>query len=1094
MRITRLLIANRGEIAIRIAQAAAELGIHTVALFTADDARSLHVRRADEAIELPGQGVAGYLDMDAIIDLARQKVCDAVHPGYGLLSENADFARRCEAADLLFVGPAPEVLAQLGDKAQARQLACDHQVPILAGTGKGTTLAQAEQFRREQGSGQPLVIKACAGGGGRGMRVVRPGDDLAEAYARCQSEARAAFANDDLYLEAFMPAARHVEVQIIGDGSGAISHLWERDCTLQRRHQKVVEIAPAPGLPAGLREPLLDAAVTLARSLRYRGVGTFEFLVSATDEAADFRFLEANPRIQVEHTVTEEITGIDLVQAQLRLAAGATLAELGLDQERIPAPRGIALQARILLESLGRDGQARPASGILSAYEPPSGPGLRVDGCGYAGYTTHPGFDSLVAKLVVRGADLTQVLQRSVRALDDFRLEGVANNLVFLKQLLQHPALADYHIDTDFIARHARDLSTAPVVAAERHFPSEPVPAQNEPPVLTPRGTLPVSAPHSGRLIGLEVGVGDPVSAGQPVAVLEAMKMEFVVRAEQAGRVHSLACTLGDSVSERQPLLFLDADSGLGQHEEDHQTIDLGLIRDDLAEVLDRHARLLDSARPDAVTRRRRTGQRTIRENLADLIDPGSFIEYGGLALAAQRRRFKVEKLIETSPADGLVTGLGTIDAGTYGAEAARCLFLGYDYTVFAGTQGVMNHKKTDRLLHLAQQWQLPVVFYAEGGGGRPSDTDLPGVAMLDNMTFLGMARLSGLVPLVGVVSGRCFAGNAALLGCCDVIIATENTSLGMAGPAMIEGGGLGRFTPEDVGPVSVQAPNGVVDIVVANEAEATRVARQYLGYFQGTRPDWDCGDQRLLRHLIPENRRRAYAMREVIGALVDTDSVLELRQAFAPALITALVRIEGRPFGLIANDPQVLGGAIDAAAGDKAARFLQLCDAFDLPLISLCDTPGFMVGPDAEREATVRHVSRMFVTAASLSVPFFTIVTRRGYGLGAQAMAAGSFHAPLFTIAWPSSEFGPMGLEGAVRLAMGKQLDAIEDPDARQRRFEALVAMAYEQGKGLNMASYLEIDDVIDPAETRRWLIRGLDSVPRPRRQGRKRPFIDPW
>jgi acetyl-CoA carboxylase carboxyltransferase component len=412
---------------------------------------------------------------------------------------------------------------------------------------------------------------------------------------------------------------------------------------------------------------------------------------------------------------------------------------------------------------------------------------------------------------------------------------------------------------------------------------------------------------------------------------------------------------------------------------------------------------------------------------------------------------------------------------------------------VFAGTQGVMNHKKTDRMLGLAEEWRVPLVLFAEGGGGRPGDTDFVGVAGLDCHTFVGMARLSGLVPLVGVVSGRCFAGNAALLGCCHVIIATRDASIGMAGPAMIEGGGLGSFRAEEVGPSSVQAPNGVIDVLVENEAEAVAVAKRYLSYFQGTLADWDCLDQRQLRPLIPENRLRVYDIRSVIETLADTGSVLELRRQFAPGMITALIRIEGRPFGLLANNPMHLGGAIDAQAGDKAARFMQLCETFGLPMLSLCDTPGFMVGPDSEKQASVRHVSRMFVTAASLSVPFFTVVLRKGYGLGAMAMAAGSFHSSLFTIAWPSGEFGAMGLEGAVRLGLAKELAALEDPVARQLLFEKMVAKAYQNGKAINMASFLEIDAVIDPQDTRQWLIRGLNAAAR-KPEEPKRRFVDTW
>jgi acetyl-CoA carboxylase carboxyltransferase component len=422
-------------------------------------------------------------------------------------------------------------------------------------------------------------------------------------------------------------------------------------------------------------------------------------------------------------------------------------------------------------------------------------------------------------------------------------------------------------------------------------------------------------------------------------------------------------------------------------------------------------------------------------------------------------------------------------------------MVLGYDYTVFAGTQGFMNHKKTDRLLQVAQRWKLPLVLFAEGGGGRPGDTDHVGVAGLDVLTFRNFAQLSALAPLVGIVSGRCFAGNAALLGCCDVIIATQNATIGMGGPAMIEGGGLGVFTPEEVGPVSMQAPNGVIDLLVADEAEAVHTAKRYLGYFQGSLPDWSCADQRRLRHLLPQNRRRGYHVREVIETLADRATVLELRPQFGVGILTALIRIQGRPLGLLANNPLHLGGAIDADGADKAARFMQLCDAFDLPIVSLCDTPGFMVGPAAERTATVRHVSRMFVTAASLSVPFFSVVLRKGYGLGAQAMTGGSFHAPFFLVSWPGGEFGGMGLEGAVRLGYRKELAAIADAQERQARFESMVDAAYERGQALNMASFLEIDDVIDPMETRHWLVRGLHSLPAVSpRAGKRRPCVDSW
>jgi acetyl-CoA carboxylase carboxyltransferase component/biotin carboxyl carrier protein len=739
----------------------------------------------------------------------------------------------------------------------------------------------------------------------------------------------------------------------------------------------------------------------------------------------------------------------------------------------------------------------------LTAFDLPAGPGIRVDTFAYTGYAPGLNFDSLLAKVIahVPAGNYAEVLARAYRALCEFRIEGVETNILFLQNLLRHKAVIANRIDTRFVEEHMQELLAPSSDTHQRlyfsHEAKDAAPALKAvtPQRVQPPGTIPLAAPSRGTIVSLSIQPGDFVQQGQQVAVLEAMKMEFLVEAPSGGVVREVVAALGETVAAEQPLCFIEPAESANQLTEKTSTVDLDYIPPNLREAQASHAVGLDEARPEAVERRRRSGQRTIRENIADLCDPDSFIEYGALALAAQRRRRSLEELIKISPADGLVAGIGSVNGSLFADEQARCMVLGYDYTVLAGTQGFMNHKKTDSLLHIAQQWKLPLVLFAEGGGGRPGDTDHSGVAGLDVMTFIDFARLSGLIPLVGIVSGRCFAGNAALLGCCDVIIATPNATIGMGGPAMIEGGGLGIFTPEEVGPVSMQAPNGVIDVVVADETEAVGVAKNYLSYFQGPIQDWACADQRLLRQLIPENRLRVYNIRKIIETLADESSVLELRRHFGVGIITALIRIEGRPFGVIANNPMHLGGAIDADAADKAARFMQLCDAFGLPILSLCDTPGFMVGPEAEKTATVRHVSRMFVTAGSLNVPFFSVVLRKGYGLGAQAMTGGSFHAPFFTVAWPSGEFGGMGIEGAVRLGYRKELAAISDPQERQARFETMVNASYQQGKALNMASYLEIDDVIDPLETRRWVIRGLRSVPPlVPKEGKRRPFIDTW
>lgn len=589
-------------------------------------------------------------------------------------------------------------------------------------------------------------------------------------------------------------------------------------------------------------------------------------------------------------------------------------------------------------------------------------------------------------------------------------------------------------------------------------------------------------------MVTLPVSEGDEVAPGQPVVVVESMKMEHIVAADEAGVVIALLVSIGDTVASGTPLARLRSRPDGGTGDDPTTTVGLDVARADLDEVLERHAIGSDDRRPDAVARRRRTHQRTTRENVDDLCDAGTFVEYGALALAAQRRRRSVDELIERTPGDGLVAGVGDVDG-------SPTVVLSYDYTVLAGTQGFQNHRKKDRLFELAERLHRPVVFFTEGGGGRPGDTDAPGVSGLDTMAFHLFAKLSGLVPLVGIASGKCFAGNAAILGCCDVVIATADANIGMGGPAMIEGGGLGVYQPTDIGPMDVQVPNGVVDVAVADEAAAVAAAKRYLAYFSRPRTEWTCADQRALRHAVPESRVRAYDMRGLIAVLADTDSVLELRDGFGHGMVTALARVEGRAIGIIANNPSHLGGAIDADAADKASRFMQLCDAHDLPILLLCDTPGFMVGPDAEQTALVRHVSRMFVTGANLTVPFFTIIVRKGYGLGAQAMAGGTFKAPLFTIAWPTGEVGGMGLEGAVRLGFRRELEAIEDDDERERSFETMVAAAYEHGKALNAASHFEFDDVIDPADSRRWITTALTASPPPSGHGdKKRPNIDTW
>lgn len=1132
MTISNVLIANRGEIAIRVARATADLGMRSVAIYTEDDAASLHTRAADVAHALPGRGARGYLDIEAVIAAAKQHQCDAIHPGYGFLSERAEFARRCEEQGITFIGPRAEHLELFGDKARARQAARAAGVPVLEGLDRSVSLEEAREFMRRLGPGRAVIIKAIAGGGGRGTRAVTDPAELEAAFQACQREAEAAFGVVDVYLEEFLPSARHVEVQILGDLQGHVTHLGERECSIQRRNQKVIEIAPAPGLDGSLRRDMIDAAMRFAGEQPYSNLGTFEFLVdtSAGDDDQRFVFIEANARLQVEHTVTEEVTGVDLVQTQIRLAAGESLTALGLADPSDHEPRGFAIQARVNMETVAGDGSVQPAGGgRLTAYDAPSGPGVRTDGFGYAGYETAVAFDSLLAKVIAstRADDFSQAVRRLQRALSEFRIHGVANNISFLQNILAHDDFGKADIHTRWIDANISSLAD-PALSETRHVVAAPVDSTrpeaarqvNRDPLALFNADglnrLPSTAeadsadtsvldefPHArcifspmqGTIVSMDVEMNDEVHEGQAVAVVEAMKMEHVIKAGCSGRICGIVLAVGDIVREGSPIVFIEQGEVAGRAEERQAAVDPDYIRPDLAENYARHALTLDEHRPEAVAKRHARGYRMPRVNIAELVDEGSFKEYWPLLIARRHHRHDLDTLREQTPADGLIAGTATINAPLFGEEAARAMVVHYDYTVLAGTQGKRNHYKQDRVFELALRYRLPLVLFGEGGGGRPGDDNIGPRVPHEVVTFTLFSQLSGLVPLISIINGRTFAGNTALVACCDVIIATEGSTIAMGGPAMIEGGGLGVYTPEEVGPMSFQVPNGVVDILVNDEAEAVQVARKYLSYFQGSVDEWTANDQRRLRHVVPENRLRLYDMREVIDTLADKGSVLEIREKFGIGVITSFIRIEGKPLGVIANNPHHLSGAIDSDAADKGARFMQLCDAFDIPLLSLMDCPGIMVGPDVERTALVRRCARMFNVGANMTAPFLSVVVRKAYGLGANAMAGSSTQVGFFNIAWPTAEFYGMNVEGSVKLGYRKELAAIEDPDERLAEFERRVEEAYEGAKAVNAAAGGGLDDVIDPADTREWIAQSLKRLPLPApRSEKKYPYIDTW
>ena len=1070
----KLLVANRGEIAIRIMRAAAELNIPTVALAPQDDARCLHTGKADEFFPLDGVGAAAYLDIDQLISVAQRSECTLVHPGYGFLAENGDFAEACEKAGLTFVGPSAESLRLFGDKARARQAAIDAGVPVVRGLDRAVSLAEAQEFFSELGAVRAMIIKAVGGGGGRGSRAVTTAGEIETSFNRCREEAEAAFGNGELYVEEFIRSARHVEVQILGDATGAVTHLHERECSVQRRFQKLIEIAPAPNLDEGIRTSIHDAALRLARSVNYQNAGTFEFLVDDSGEYETFAFIETNARLQVEHTVSEEVTGVDIVKAQLRIALGETLEDIGLST--VQSPRGYAIQARVCMESVGEDGTIRPTYGTLSAYEVPSGRGIRTDGFGYVGYETSLNYDSLLAKVIGYSPSLEfdAAISRTNRALSEFRIEGIDTNLDLLRNILNHPDFATGSVHTGFLDEQLSDLVTdqeLPRFATPKNYEAQNVQEEDTAQAVGPDGSVGLVAPMQGTIVSINVDVGEEVHAGQVVAAVEAMKLQHDIRVERSGVVAAISMSKGDVVREGYPIVFLFEQDVEGGAIEADGGFDLDQIRNDLSEVNEYIERTLDEAHDEAVAALREKGRRTPRENIDDLLDTDTFMEFGPPAAG--------------SASGGTIMGFGGVNSSLVGDERSRTalVYANYPYAMYSH-----GHYRQEQVHELAHDWKVPIVLFSEGQGEPPSLSSGVG---LDASVFADFAKLSGLVPLVGVNLGDCFAGNAALLACCDVIIGTKRSTIGMNGPTVVAANGLGNYSTDELGATSFQAANGNVDIVVKDDADAVAAVKQYLSYFQGPVSDREAPDQRLMRHIIPEDRVRAYDMREIIRTLADEGSVLEIRKDFGFGVITSFIRVEGQPMGVVANNPAHLAGAVDSPGADKGARFFQLCDAFDIPVVVFMDCPGIMVGPDHERTALVRHAVRLFNIGANCTMPMFGIMVRKAYGLGVQAMIGGASSVPLLTVAWPTAEFAGMNIDGAVKLSARRELAAIEDPEERKEAYDLRVAQGYESARAINSGARY----VIDPVDTRAFIARGMKSIPPTvDLRNKKRPYVDTW
>lgn len=1052
--LTRVLVANRGEIAVRLIRAVHEAGLEAIGVYASDDQAALHVKRADLAVALPGQGVAAYLDAAAIIEMARQNACDAVHPGYGFLSENADFAQACADAGLIFIGPDPETLRTTGDKARARAFAAAGGIPVLAGTNGPTTLAEARTFAREHGA---LMIKAIAGGGGRGMRAVTDPNELAQAYERCQSEARSAFGNDAVYVEQLARRPRHVEIQIIGDGH-SVQHLGERDCSIQRRHQKLVEVAPSPWLSASLRERIVAAALNMGRALNYRSLGTVEFLV----DDDQFFFMEINPRLQVEHTVTEAITGVDLVAAQLRIAAGASLAELDLGVA--PVPRGFAIQVRINCESLDARGAPQPGAGTIQRFVPPSGPGIRIDTCGYAGYRVSPRYDSLIAKVIVQAGDFAAAARRCAAALDEFEIDGVPTSLDLTHGIVSDPDFVAGQFDTSYIATHLERLLAHR--RASHHADASASPPEPERKARLPAGAIGVTAPMSGVMLSWSVASGEVVAAGATLGVLEAMKMEHLVHAPADMRIGTLAIEAGTLVEQNELLAWGEPASAAAAG-----TVAAQPGKDDwsaeVAEIRRRRELAQAMGGPDKVARQHREGRLTARERIEAFADDGSFQELGILTgFASYDENGQAREVL---PANFI--------AGTAHVDGRKVVLGVDDFTRRGGAGDAARHGKQIFLEEYAREMRLPVVRLLDGqsGGGSVKmarDTGFtyipvnPGWdAVVDNLSLVPVVA-AALGPAVGLGAARFVMSHLGVL-------VKGIGQLFTAGPPVVFGGTGERLDKEQLGGVDIHRGNGTVERFVDDEAGAFAVIRDFLGYLPRSafelppvRSTDDRPDRReeMLLGAIPRNPRRPYRIRPILEAVFDAGSLFTYAE-YGDNTVTALARLDGHPVGVISSDP-MQGAAMSVPGAQAITRLVDLCETFHLPIVSLTDQAGVNIGSVAERQGTIRAGARAIAAVYQARVPQAEIIMRRVYGVGGAGII--NRHRASRSWAWPSGDWGSLPARGGIEAAFRAEIEASAD---REETIERIARELDALASPFRTAEHFGVQDLIDPRDTRALL-----------------------
>lgn len=1117
----RVLIANRGEIAIRVARAASALGVESVSVYAPADALSLHTRATTESRALgshaPSNGhVGAYLDVEALIDTAKAARCDCIHPGYGFLSENAGFAERCLKEGIAFVGPRPETLSLFGDKVRARELARSLGVPIVPGSPRALTNAEEAMAAAEE-IGYPVMLKAAAGGGGRGIRAVACAGEMPAALARCQSEALAAFGDGSVFVEKLIDRPRHIEVQILADSHGNIVHLYERDCSVQLRNQKLVEIAPALALEAGLRRRVLEDAVRLARAAGYVSAGTVEFLVSP--ERGRHFFIESNPRIQVEHTVTEEVTGIDLVESQFRIAAGESLKALGIPNQAAIEARGFAVQARIVASG----------NGVLTAYKEPTGPGVRVDSCGYLGYAPPPQFDPMFAKLICRSnstQSFASALDRALRALDEFHIAGLPTNLHQLRAVLAHPAVRAGDARTTFFSEQV-DIG-APLRA---QGPSGSLALLEQQATLlgggkaaltvfsaqsasvglpVPTGEAGVESPMAGAIIELPVPAGAKVEAGATLMVISAMKMETAIVAPCAGIVTEIRpAEIGATVAAGQVIATIAPTSRASDAAAPSRYGDgtwAPMLADVRALQTIAQRRFAPDSKDPGVVRQRSRGKLTCRERIDLLLDPGSFREIGSLAGFAdydQNGRVagftpanhvggwgKIEGRTVVACADDFTSRGGHADGAIMGKSAHldrlsidfRCPSIRLlDGSSGGGSVAAMVPRQQKAGESRAQESSGAIVAgrpRVSGGGG----SFLPG--HLGSSMYV--AQLSQ-VPVVNLLLGSVVGIGAAkaVLGHFSIMV-RDIAQLFVAGPPVVSHAMGYDITKEELGGWHIHCRNGSVDNLAESEEAAAAMARRFLSYLPSSvhevppvvAPDpADPIDRREeeLFTIIPRKRTTTFDMRRAIRLMADRDSFFEIGPLWGTDQIVGFVRFNGYPMGVIASDCRhVNGGALTADGCDKLKRHVDLCDLFHLPILNLIDNPGFAVGLEHEIAGTIRKGGEWMIAFAQAAVPIFTVIMRRSFGVAGNNYATPRSGASA-RVVWPAADVGGIPPEGGIEAAYKRQLAEAADPAALRAEINARIESARGPIGPLNR---FEMEEMIDPRDARRWICEWVENA----------------